>query len=197
MSSNECGCGHDHHDHTTDQPSKSPIIRANTSVALKSFLQGMAKLVSTYEELTGAKVAANVAITLTSAQQEGIPEGTLAVMRACYARNLRVWDTENQPDGVKEEASMISAFDTSPTLLTYVPKNPDELLSTVHQNTVIYKELPGGPLTVIAGLALYSNDVDKMLAGLEEGQLTDGVFDKVSKVLGVPTPKNIINGDAK
>jgi hypothetical protein len=201
MSHNSCDCGHEHHTHASNPLVETPVIKANANVALRSLMSGIAKIISTYEEITGAKVATNVVISLTHAQVAEIPEGRVALMKAAYARNLKSWhpeDKESTEKRVIEAPGMITAFDLSPTLLTQVPEDPAVLMSEFSNNVVDHPGQAGGPLVVMAGRALYLKEVDSLLAAFPgTADLSEEDVDKVSTVLGVPTIKNLANGTAK
>lgn len=196
-----CGCGHDH---SPTDAAKSPVIKANMSSAIGAFLKGLSKLTATFEEISGVKVALNMAAIVGHDQQPEIPEGQTAILKASFGRNLNMWHPEDlhlpkEDRRVIEAPAMVNVFDLSPTLLTYVPKDPEILMSGVVENTSIYEDLPGGYFSIMNGQVLYMGQVDQTLSSLgvmSEADFSNATSAKAAELLGIPQVAEAFNRKA-
>lgn len=210
MSHNECGCGHDHskddaqstsssNQHEGQESPAAPIV-AKASVAVSSFMNGMAQLISAFEEITGGKVATNLTLTLTHEQQPELPKGRIGLFKAAYVRNMRNWhpedvDKSEEERRVVEAPAMCRVFDISPTLLSFLPDSPETIIQHIPLNIAEYPQNPGGQFIVLNGTAVYMEHVSNLIQTMgvsgDRSDLTSEQAEAISKSIGVPLPNNL------
>lgn len=134
------------------------------SAPLAAALQGIAAIISAYEETSGNHISANFHFTLVKG--EAIPEGSVAEVNMSYVRNVSLYhpDDEDKPEDKRrlvEKAMIANIHDMTPNLALYPPRSEVDIMKAVQDNILQYAESSKGVFVVVSGNAVYLDELQK------------------------------------